>query len=347
MTLSFMALSGRMGFSMLLERVVGSKVAVKTLRSLLRRPYRERFFKELVKEVGVGVGPLSRTLKVLVAEGIVEERIVGKQHFYKANLENSLTISLFDLFGVERKLEIPANLRVALEEFVAKLRSQSKENLLSAVLFGSIAAGYARRGSDLDLLLVFNEAPKQTAETRSQLDSVTRFYQVLVQEHIFTRNEFLEAYGLGDDLVVNAFADGLVLYDSGFLIPLLSKPLPRPSSTVAMQNLEEARKKIEDAKRNYRDGSLDTAVMLLALAAASAARAHLILKGEIPGSRHDLALQIRKYSRANARLLENLTRARNAAAHARTFFEKESVWKMLKECEEFVRQAFEESSRRR
>lgn len=330
---------------MLLDGVLGSKVTVKALRSLLRRPYQERFFKELVKEVGVGVGPLSANLKALVTQGLVEERIVGKQHFYKANLENSLTRSLYGLFSVERKLDIPGDLRTALDEFVTKLRHQSKENLLSVVLFGSVATGRAKPESDLDLLLVFKDTPARTGEIRSQLDSVSRFYQVLVQEHTFTRNEFLEAYGLGDDLVINALAEGLVLYDDEFLISLLFKSLPRPSTTVAMQNLEEARKKIEDAKRNYREKSLDTAVMLVALAMSLAVRAYLILKGETPGSRHYLALQIRKYSHANAKLLEELTRARDAAAHGGISCGKDTVWKMLKECEDFTRQVFEESSR--
>jgi len=328
-----------------LDRILGSKVTVRTLRSMLRRPYQERFFKELVKEVGAGVGPLSSTLGALVAHGIVEEKTVGKQHFYKANLQNSLTRSLYDLFSVERKLDIPENLRAALDEFVSNLRRRSKENLLSVVLFGSVATGKEKAGSDLDLLLVFNGTRARPGEIRSQIDSLSKFYQVLVQEHSFSRNEFLEAYGLGDDLVINALADGLVLYDNGFLIPLLSKPLPRPSAAVAMQNLQEARKKIEDAKRNYRDESLDTAVMLLALAMSFAVRAYLITKGETPGSWHDLAPQIRKYSHANAKLLENLTRARDAAAHGRISFEKDTVWKMLRECEDFVRQAFEESSR--
>jgi predicted nucleotidyltransferase/uncharacterized protein (UPF0332 family) len=328
-----------------LDAILGSKVTVKALRNLLRRPYQERFFKELVKEVGVGVGPLSSALKLLVSQDLVEEKVVGKQHFYRANLQNPFTRSLYNLFGVERKLGIPGNLRTALDELVTKLRGHSRGNLLSAVLFGSVATGKSTPESDLDLLLVFNGVPPQTEEIRSQLDSVSKFYQVLIQEHSFTRHEFLEAYGLGDDLIINALAEGVVLYDDEFLIPLLSKPLPQPSATVAMQNLEEAREKIEDAKRNYRNGSLDTTVTLLALAMSLAARAYLILKGETPGSRHDLALQVRKHSQADATLLENLVRARNTAAHGSISLEKDTVWKMLKQCEDFVREALEQSSR--
>jgi predicted nucleotidyltransferase/HEPN domain-containing protein len=330
---------------MMLERALGSKVAIKTLRALLRQPYRERFFRELVKEAGVGVGPLNDVLKGLVAEGVVKERVVGKQHFYKVDLESPLAERLFEIFVLERKAAIPANLRTALDEMVGKLRAQSGENLLSALLFGSVATNKAKPESDLDLLLVFENSPKQMGEIRSQLDSVSKFHRVLVQEHLFAKSEFLEAYALGDDLVVNALADGLVLYDDRFLTPFLSQPLPKPSSAVATQNLEGARRKIEDARRNYREGSLDTAIMLLGLAMSMAARGYLILKGETPASRHDLVFQLRKYSHASARLLENLSRARETAAHASTTLRKEAVWSMLKGCEEFVRQALEESGR--
>jgi len=330
---------------MLLDEVLGSKVTVKALRSLLRQPYRERFFKELVKDTHVGVGPLTKNLRELVGRAIVEERVVGRQHFYKANLENPVARSLFDLFTLERRLEIPANLRTALEEFVNKLRAESKETLLSVVLFGSVATGKAKPESDLDILLIFNERPKQDKEIRAKLDSVSRFYETLAQEHIMTKSEFLEMYGLGDDPVVNALAEGIVLYGADFLIPLLSKPLPAPSSKIAMQNLEEARRKIEDAKRNYRAGSLDTALELLGLAMSQASRGYLILKGERPGSRHGLASQIRKYSPAAATLLDNVTRVGDKATHSEVSMNRETLWEMLKDCEEFVRKGFEESGR--
>lgn len=330
---------------MLLDEVLGSKVTVKALRSLLRQPYRERFFKELVKDTRVGVGPLTKNLRELVGRAIVEERVVGRQHFYKANLENPVARSLFDLFTLERRLEIPANLRTALEEFVNKLRAESKEILLSVVLFGSVATGKAKPESDLDILLIFNERPKQDKEIRAKLDSVSRFYETLAQEHIMTKSEFLEMYGLGDDLVVNALAEGIVLYGADFLIPLLSKPLPAPSSKIAMQNLEEARRKIEDAKRNYRAGSLDTALELVGLAMSQASRGYLILKGERPGSRHGLASQMRKYSPVAATLLDNVTRVGDKATHSEVSMNRETLWEMLKDCEEFVRKGFEESGR--
>ena len=229
---------------MLLDAILGSKVTIKTLRRLLTHPSRERFFRELAKEAGVGLGPLTESLRELVKSEIVEEQIVGKQHFYRANLENPVTRSLFDLFTLERRLEIPSNLRTALEEFVNRLRAESKDNLLSVILFGSVATGKAKPESDLDILIIFNERPKQDKEIREQLDSVSRFYETVAQEHVLTKNEFLEMYGLGDDLVVNALAEGIVLHDTGFLIPLLSKQLPLPSSQIAVKNLQEARSKI-------------------------------------------------------------------------------------------------------
>jgi predicted nucleotidyltransferase len=330
---------------MLLDTILGSKVAIKALRCLLRRPYREWFFKELVKDLGVGVGSLGRTLKELIARGVVQERTIGRQHFYKANLENSLARSLFDLFTAERRLEIPANLRTALEEMIGRLTSDSMDSLRSAILFGSAAVGTAGPESDLDLLLVFDESPRQIKELRTQLDSVSKFYGVLAQEHVLTKNEFLGMYSLGDDLIINALAEGVVLHDTGFLIPLLSKPLPSPSSAVAMRDLEEARSKIEDAKRNFRAGSLDTTLELVGLAMSLASRGYIILKGGLPGSRHNLASQMREYSPAIATLLNDVSRARNKAAHAKSSVGREGIWRMLRQCEDFVRRGFEESRR--
>jgi len=328
---------------MLLDGVLGSKVTTKTLRSLLTQPFRERFFRELVKETGTGIGPLAKSLKELAKLDIIQERVAGKQHFYRANFDNPVTRMLFDLFSLERRLEIPADLRVALEEFVNKLRVESEENLLSVVLFGSVATGKAKPESDLDLLLIFSDRTRQDKEIREQLDSVSRFYETLAQEHIMTRDQFTEMYSLGDDLVVNALREGIVLYDSDFLIPLLSKPLPTPSPKIAMRNLEEARRKIEDAKRNYRAGSLDTALELIGLALSQASRGYLILKGELPGSRHELASQLRKYSPANATLLEKITKIRDRVTHSWEPMDKEDTWQMLKDCEEFVRKSYEES----
>jgi len=330
---------------MLLDTILGSKVTIKALRCLLRRPYREWFFKELVKDVEVGVGSLGRTLKELVARGVVQERVVGRQHFYKANLENLLARSLFDLFAAERRFEIPVNLRTALEEMIGRATGDSKDNLRSAILFGSAAVGTAGPESDLDLLLVFDESPRQIKELRTQLDSVSKFYGVLAQEHVLTKNEFLEMYSLGDDLIINALAEGVVLHDTGLLIPLLSKPLPSPSSAVGIRDLEEARRKIEDAKRNFRAGSLDTTLELVGLAMSLASRGYIILKGGLPGSRHNLASQMREYSPAIAALLNDLSRARNKAAHAKASVDRESIWRMLRQCEDFVRRGFEESRR--
>jgi len=330
---------------MLLDEVLGSRVTVKALRVLLRQPYRERFFKELVKDTRVGVGPMTKSLRKLVERGVVEERVVGRQHFYKANLKGPLARELFHLFTMERRLEIPANSRAAIEEFVNKLRAELKENLVSIVLFGSVAAGRAKPESDFDILLILNERPEQSKEIHARLGFVSRFYETLAQEHVLTKSEFLERYRLGDDLIVNALAEGIVLCDDDFLIPLLSNPLPMPSSKIAVQNLEEARRKIEDAKRNYRAGSLDTTLELIGLAMSQASRGYLILMGELPGSRHDLATHIRKYSPAAATLLENVTKARDRTMHFEKSVNKEAVWEMIKNCEEFVRQGFEASGR--
>jgi hypothetical protein len=54
---------------------------------------------------------------------------------------------------------------------------------------------------------------------------------------------------------------------------------------------------------------------------------------------------MRKYSAESAALLDNVTKARNRTAHGKTSIGKERVWSMLKDCERFVKQSYEESRR--
>jgi hypothetical protein len=54
---------------------------------------------------------------------------------------------------------------------------------------------------------------------------------------------------------------------------------------------------------------------------------------------------MRKYSIEFAALLDDVTKARNRATHAKISIGKEPVWRMLKDCERYVRQGYEESRR--
>lgn len=55
---------------------------------------------------------------------------------------------------------IPENYKVILSDFIELLRESFKDNIVSAVLYGSVAKGEARKESDIDICLIFKSLPR-------------------------------------------------------------------------------------------------------------------------------------------------------------------------------------------
>ncbi|MGD0237022.1 MAG: nucleotidyltransferase domain-containing protein [Syntrophorhabdales bacterium] len=69
------------------------------------------------------------------------------------------------------------------------LRREFEDNLLAAVVYGSIARGTARKESDIDLCLIFRELPRSMYER-------TR-YVLPVKEKLRQRESYRKLYGQG------------------------------------------------------------------------------------------------------------------------------------------------------
>jgi predicted nucleotidyltransferase len=55
---------------------------------------------------------------------------------------------------------IPEKYKVLLNDFIELLKANFKDNLCSAILYGSVAKGTARRDSDIDVCLIFKGLPR-------------------------------------------------------------------------------------------------------------------------------------------------------------------------------------------
>jgi predicted nucleotidyltransferase len=74
-----------------------------------------------------------------------------------------------------------------LQIFLKKLKGNMKQNLLSMVLYGSVARGKAHRESDIDLLILYRKGDFYTDEAYavSVIESrESREYQVLFEKDI-------------------------------------------------------------------------------------------------------------------------------------------------------------------
>lgn len=69
-------------------------------------------------------------------------------------------------------MNFPTNYKNAINEFVKSCKKKLGKKLVSIVLFGSVARGTARKGSDIDILVIAKNLPKDWRERDNTLDDI-------------------------------------------------------------------------------------------------------------------------------------------------------------------------------
>jgi len=128
---------------MLDEQLLGRTRAA-LLRELYANPDRSLSFNELVRRLRAGTGAVSRELASLLSMGLIAERREGNQRFLSAAPSSPIFSELKALLA--KTSGVPRLIRQALQGIETKLDL--------AVIFGSVAAGSERAGSDLDLFVI-------------------------------------------------------------------------------------------------------------------------------------------------------------------------------------------------
>ncbi len=121
------------------------KIRRKVLALFLLNPEKHFYFRETVRLLGDTPGSLLRELKSLTEAGILTMEPIGIQKFYRANTESPVFSELRSIaektFGVA-------------DVFRDVLRTQGKEQIDVACIYGSIASGHDTSSSDIDLMVI-------------------------------------------------------------------------------------------------------------------------------------------------------------------------------------------------
>jgi len=120
------------------------RVRQRVLGFLFGQPDRSYYASEMIGLVGAGSGGVQRELARLEAAGLVTVTRIGRQKHYRANEAASI---FPELRGIILKTSgLGDVLRAALSPLEGEIRA--------AFVFGSIAKGVDRAGSDVDLMVV-------------------------------------------------------------------------------------------------------------------------------------------------------------------------------------------------
>lgn len=131
-----------------LNDILGNRVQVKLLRVLVRT--KASFTgRELARIIGHSQNQTSLALRELESSGLVVWQSAGRSHLYSVDSENIL---------VTEFLEAGFRLEDALLDRLADIFfDEVGKDLLSLVLFGSVAKGEEKPNSDIDLVVVVRE----------------------------------------------------------------------------------------------------------------------------------------------------------------------------------------------
>ncbi|MBI5043345.1 MAG: nucleotidyltransferase domain-containing protein [Nitrospirae bacterium] len=191
-----------------IESILGSPARIHILRVLFSSPQ---------PLSGRQVGELSglthrgaiNAMESLVGLGAVKQRRVGKAYQYSLSRNNIFV----------EKIIIPC-IRAEAGLFGDMKRDIAKHfgrNAISLVLYGSLARGEEKMGSDIDVIAVVKDKGKKSeieAKAASMVPYFNERFHALLSLHCFTSDEIRGKKSLS--LIKSVIKDGILLYGKPF-----------------------------------------------------------------------------------------------------------------------------------
>jgi predicted nucleotidyltransferase len=178
----------------------------KVLQLLFLHPDRSFFASELIALAASGSGAVQREIARLVDSGLVNQTSVGRQRHYQANPDSPIFEELCSV--IAKIAGIPDRLKADLAPLA--------DRIAFAILYGSIAKGTSKSGSDIDVLIVGNDIKLEelySAFERTEIALGRKVHPTLYSREEFRRrrkskNPFLLKVLGGDTVLLCGNPDG-------------------------------------------------------------------------------------------------------------------------------------------
>lgn len=167
--------------------------------------------REIARKAGLSAPACHEALKKLDARGLVYFRRISNVHLYKINAENYLVRNVFaHQFAAEAAM--PKHIAAAAKRTLVDFPGS---DILSLVVFGSMARGTGQLGSDFDLLIVLpgKESAKALEPRVERLrELLFRRFSIPLAPYIQTLAELRQKHDRGLPLIREILKDGRTIY---------------------------------------------------------------------------------------------------------------------------------------
>lgn len=142
-----------MKFQKYLENLLGNKIKIKVLRLLVRYENKEFTSRELAKLANTSHTSVLRLINDLESNNIITKEFYSGAHKIKINKESYVYSIIKELINKEQ---------ITKEELIKDIKTVIPKEVISAVLYGSIAKEKENEKSDIDILIIANKKFKES-----------------------------------------------------------------------------------------------------------------------------------------------------------------------------------------
>ena len=206
-----------------LEQFLGSRTRAGILSCLFGTSPQRVHLRALVRETGASLGTVQQDLKKLEAMGLLVSERDGNRLYYSADAKHPLYSVLREL--VLRTTGVYGVLRESL----------GTEEIRYAYVFGSVASGKAKAGSDIDLMVIGTVGLRKLA---SRLVDDTAKLGREVNPHVMTLAEYLGRCAEGEHFICSVIGTErqMIVGDEDELRGMEKERLAQRASHVAAGN---------------------------------------------------------------------------------------------------------------
>jgi DNA-binding transcriptional ArsR family regulator len=167
----------------------------KILECFYKNRKREIYFSEILRDTKLTPNTTLKHLKKLEANKLIFVKKSIGNTFYRVNPKNPIAYSVFSYFDDLRFLSLPVDRRTAVSEIFRKIQAKP----LIALVFGSTADKTFKKGSDVDIALIYNKKERRDEKLAREIEGMTG---IAIQTFIYEYDYFLSQLKMQEDSVL-------------------------------------------------------------------------------------------------------------------------------------------------
>jgi len=202
----------------ILDDLLGQKSKVTILRILYRET--ELTGREIARKAELSPRAAQQSLQELYSIGVLLRKTVGASYLFSLNRTRYVVENILSpLFESEQGL-----VAAMIEELRKTLPAKG---IVSIIMFGSVARGESKQGSDLDIMIVLDNALDVRTVTSGVQDKGGQFlakFGMMLSPNVIRHRDFISRFDKKDKLIRNVIKEGRVIFGSHFEEVLAHEP---------------------------------------------------------------------------------------------------------------------------